>query len=1331
MNRKAVIATLSALLIGLVAWYSSSTAKKPDQILGDKGQQVTTVAGVQKAQAALLKRGPSPHFNVLQKALQMPANTPAQQAERIRFLQENLQKLQVVPADRVQEVNKRSKAIADKLARYEREKQLDEQKGAIISAYLKRAAKKGASKMQEVHGGLGPDEYEPDNSHNQGEKLVDGFYTNNHNIYPAGDIDFFYFWANAGDVIEIVTRTPNPWWASKDDPNNLLPPGDPDLDPYLTLYLPDRTVLATDDDSGPGWDAFINIQLPVSGRYYISVQSSPYWAEGTIGEYEIGLKFIKPDDAEPDNDAASATVLHSGDTIEGRTIMPQDDADWYVFTVTKPGTALHGVIVSTPSSKTWWDNWAELYKGDLDPAVDLIAADGTTVLWTWDDTNNPVDPELGLYDAEMILPWLDPGTYYVRVRASDKATGYNTRVGSYKLQFDLTEPDQYEPDNSIYNANEISYGETIGGHTITSVVDGDMYKFEGHEGDFVDIVVTTDDPCGRLDAGVALFADGTPDPNRGPFEPGLPWLHSSMDDGRGLDPHILWGPLPYTGTYYIEVGADPLSWYTWWERSGSYEITLKVKRYDGDIPDSPATAKPLDFCESYTSFIPRTGVVWPNDDDVRTIPNYYVFEGVEGQTVAAKVSTPLQYESLCGVLQSDFREDLNPQVAILADDGATVVAMNKNIDPSNQWDDAQAVATLPYTGTYYVVVDAEKVQLPGLPMLEPLDSYGDYEITLMKAPDETNFDSDRNVGIAPLMVNFSNEDPRNACEDTWLWDLMVGSHGGRGVHASGPNPHYCYWIIGHHDVEEKAGNMAGLATELKENFVVVYGPSGYTTLEVVDSSPAWEDEPWSNAVDGDTYWWTGVATVTDDTLGNPPWAVFAFADGKTKMINKIRMLTDAGVGYENRWVRKFHVDVSVDSMTYTTILEGELPDGGWHEFVIDPPVEAKFVKLVVDEPDTAWRQIAEFEVYEDIVVPNMDMSTLTATTPHIANGMDSCLVTVHLVDDDGNPITTYDDKDIKFYLLNCTNDVFGPVDLSEADSGIYKAKFAVDKPGEYQVLAAAHGAVIKNDIEGDNDTPTIVNFFGRTGEKGILRFVKGSPSFKKEPWSNAVDGDREGWDGTATVQADSSDSCWAVFEFVGGKKMPFNKIAIQTDNGFDDDAYEGRQVRDFEVLISDDMVNWTSVLRVRNHAEGEYRKYRLDKLYWARYVELVIYQPNWGWRQIVEFEVLFDSKDFGDGDLSKQAGEVQGLPTTYAVSQNYPNPFNPTTTINFQLPEASKVTLKIYNTLGQEVATLLDTRMQAGYHSVTWNASNVPSGLYLYRFTAGSYTKVGRMLLLK
>ena len=89
------------------------------------------------------------------------------------------------------------------------------------------------------------------------------------------------------------------------------------------------------------------------------------------------------------------------------------------------------------------------------------------------------------------------------------------------------------------------------------------------------------------------------------------------------------------------------------------------------------------------------------------------------------------------------------------------------------------------------------------------------------------------------------------------------------------------------------------------------------------------------------------------------------------------------------------------------------------------------------------------------------------------------------------------------------------------------------------------------------------------------------------------------------------------------------------------------------------------------------------------------------------------------------------MPKTFALLPNYPNPFNAATIINYELPVDAHVKLGVYNTLGQKVATVVDERQQAGYRSVVWDASEVSSGVYFYKLSAGDFTETKRMMLVK
>ena len=107
-----------------------------------------------------------------------------------------------------------------------------------------------------------------------------------------------------------------------------------------------------------------------------------------------------------------------------------------------------------------------------------------------------------------------------------------------------------------------------------------------------------------------------------------------------------------------------------------------------------------------------------------------------------------------------------------------------------------------------------------------------------------------------------------------------------------------------------------------------------------------------------------------------------------------------------------------------------------------------------------------------------------------------------------------------------------------------------------------------------------------------------------------------------------------------------------------------------------------------------------------------------------------------DNNESISLDNTTNMPIDFTLSQNYPNPFNPSTVIKYALPEASFVTLKIYNMLGQEIKTLVSGDKSAGVYNVQWNGkdnygSPVASGTYIYRIVTGNYAQSNKMILLK
>ncbi|MCI0694202.1 PKD domain-containing protein [candidate division KSB1 bacterium] len=147
---------------------------------------------------------------------------------------------------------------------------------------------------------------------------------------------------------------------------------------------------------------------------------------------------------------------------------------------------------------------------------------------------------------------------------------------------------------------------------------------------------------------------------------------------------------------------------------------------------------------------------------------------------------------------------------------------------------------------------------------------------------------------------------------------------------------------------------------------------------------------------------------------------------------------------------------------------------------------------------------------------------------------------------------------------------------------------------------------------------------------------------------------------------------------------------------------------------------------------------------WSKATETVVYDNQFGASEDADAGdpiaggsiVIHSTSSAKSSETSADDAMPVALPESYALLQNYPNPFNPETEIRFQLPEASHVTVKIFNTLGENIRTLVDSDFAAGTHAVRWNARNergekAPSGVYFYQLVTPRFTETKRMILAK
>jgi photosystem II stability/assembly factor-like uncharacterized protein len=213
------------------------------------------------------------------------------------------------------------------------------------------------------------------------------------------------------------------------------------------------------------------------------------------------------------------------------------------------------------------------------------------------------------------------------------------------------------------------------------------------------------------------------------------------------------------------------------------------------------------------------------------------------------------------------------------------------------------------------------------------------------------------------------------------------------------------------------------------------------------------------------------------------------------------------------------------------------------------------------------------------------------------------------------------------------------------------------------------------------------------------------------------------YDDIAIVEKGDPGSIYGDYKF-------WDYVIVEASNGGEwiplEDGYDARAYNDW-LTAYDGSQNGTPTM-YKSHSINLLDKFSAGDTLLFRFRLLADDNTNgWGW----SIDNIIIQEQF------VAVNDEMNLPTKFELSQNYPNPFNPTTKINFSLPSDSKVKLKVFNTLGEEVTTLVNETRNAGVHLIEWNANNLASGIYLYRIDAESigdakkFSSVKKMLLLK
>ena len=115
----------------------------------------------------------------------------------------------------------------------------------------------------------------------------------------------------------------------------------------------------------------------------------------------------------------------------------------------------------------------------------------------------------------------------------------------------------------------------------------------------------------------------------------------------------------------------------------------------------------------------------------------------------------------------------------------------------------------------------------------------------------------------------------------------------------------------------------------------------------------------------------------------------------------------------------------------------------------------------------------------------------------------------------------------------------------------------------------------------------------------------------------------------------------------------------------------------------------------------------------------------------IEFPIISNTGNRFDLAFAEDNSNENTTPYSYSLTQNFPNPFNPSTTIQYTIADAQRVELKVYDLLGREVQTLVNDVQNPGSYNIMFNAQNLSSGVYFYKLTAGSFTDIKKMTLVK
>ncbi|MBE0572724.1 MAG: discoidin domain-containing protein [Ignavibacteriaceae bacterium] len=396
---------------------------------------------------------------------------------------------------------------------------------------------------------------------------------------------------------------------------------------------------------------------------------------------------------------------------------------------------------------------------------------------------------------------------------------------------------------------------------------------------------------------------------------------------------------------------------------------------------------------------------------------------------------------------------------------------------------------------------------------------------------------------------------------------------------------------------------------------------------------------------------------------------------------------------------------------------------------------------------------------QDVFISNFGDVVTLITTPH-SNGLSYIVTAEDIADLSGNIISSQsnsaqyisqsDTTDPLFTNVTVLNNKTLTVKFSERidqNSAANKNNYSISNNigiVSAQLLPDSSGVTLKTARQNDNTqyTITVSNIKDRAGNT-----IYPNPSLKQYLTPKKGKGNPQ----QKIIQRALSNSWHQYFtpeKSIDGKGMIFPDSRWQSEDvmpltvtydveeiqSFDSlrisfYKWESGRMFQYSVYTSADSITWQPVLEEIWSENSEWAELNIDSTE-TRYLKLLMLKSNQG-----PFASVWEVEMFGTEDATS-VETFSEIPETFELFQNYPNPFNPSTKIKFTIPSVGAqyivpIQLKVFDILGNEVATLVDEEKMPGIYEVEFNGSNFSSGVYLYRLTAGSFSEIKKLILLK